>query len=98
MTRILKPGGKLVITDLDEHDHEFLRTEQFDRWLGFKREDVRRWYAEAGLVEVGVECTDDNCCSASSSFWLPCLESPTPSSNKASASGVHDHHRLWAMS
>jgi len=24
MTRILKPGGKLVIADLDRHDYEFL--------------------------------------------------------------------------
>jgi ubiquinone/menaquinone biosynthesis C-methylase UbiE len=34
--RILRPAGKLVITDLDEHDFKFLREEQHDRWLGFK--------------------------------------------------------------
>lgn len=44
MSRILKPGGKVVITDLDEHSHEFLRTEQHDRWLGFRREDIRRCF------------------------------------------------------
>jgi len=33
MVRILKPGGKIVITDADEHNYEFLRTEQQDRWL-----------------------------------------------------------------
>ena len=34
MARILKPGGKLVITDLDEHRFEFLRTEHHDRYYG----------------------------------------------------------------
>ena len=66
MARVLAPGGRLVITDLDEHDHEFLRTEQHDRWLGFKREDIRRWFAEAGLKEVKVDCLGEDCCAGSS--------------------------------
>ncbi|WP_139902765.1 class I SAM-dependent methyltransferase [Clostridium thermarum] len=66
MVRILKPGGKLVITDLDEHKHEFLRVEQHDRWLGFKREDVKGWFLNAGLKDVLVDCAGGNCCSASS--------------------------------
>jgi ubiquinone/menaquinone biosynthesis C-methylase UbiE len=65
MARILGPGGVLVITDLDEHHFEFLRTEQHDRWLGFKRGDVRQWFEEAGLKEVIVDCADTNCCSDS---------------------------------
>lgn len=66
MARLLKPGGKLVITDLDEHSFEFLRTEQHDRWLGFQREDVRRWFTEAGLKNVAVDCVGENCCAQSS--------------------------------
>jgi ubiquinone/menaquinone biosynthesis C-methylase UbiE len=49
MARTLKSGGKVIITDMDEHEYEFLRKEQHDRWLGFKREDVARWFKEAGL-------------------------------------------------
>ena len=65
MARILKSGGKLVITDLDEHTHEWLRTEQYDRWLGFKREDVKAWFELAGLSNISVDCTDQNCCASS---------------------------------
>jgi len=66
MARVLKPRGKLVITDLDEHTFEFLRTEQYDRWLGFKREDVERWFIEAGLRQVGTDCVGEDCCAQSS--------------------------------
>jgi ubiquinone/menaquinone biosynthesis C-methylase UbiE len=65
MTRILKPGGKLVITDLDEHQFEFLRTEQHDRWMGFKRSDVSQWFTDAGLHNVRVDCVGENCCAQS---------------------------------
>ena len=65
MVRILKPGGKIVITDLDEHDYEVLRSEQHDRWLGFKREDIKKWFIEAGLVNVSVDCAGEDCCDES---------------------------------
>jgi len=67
MARILRPGGALVITDLDEHPFEFLREEHHDRWLGFRREDVQRWLTEAGLREVKVGCVGEDCCATSSS-------------------------------
>ncbi len=66
MVRILKPGGKLVITDMDEHEFKFLKEEQRDRWMGFKREDVRRWFEEAGLKNVIVDCVGESCCAQSS--------------------------------
>jgi ubiquinone/menaquinone biosynthesis C-methylase UbiE len=67
MARILKPGGRLVITDLDRHDFDFLRTEHCDRWMGFDRPDVARWFAKAGLVDVKIDCVGENCCAASQS-------------------------------
>lgn len=62
MVRVVKPGGKLVITDADEHQEEWLRTEQHDRWLGFKRSDIETWFTEAGLVDVTVGDTHELCC------------------------------------
>lgn len=66
MARSLKPGGSLVVTDVDSHEHEFLRTEHHDRWMGFEREQVRAWFEAAGLVDVFVECADARCSATSS--------------------------------
>ena len=67
MARILKPAGKLVITDMDEHDFDFLLTEHHDRWKGFKRKDIKRWFTEAGLKNIKVDCVGEECCAESSS-------------------------------
>ena len=61
MARALKPGGTLVITDADTHTHDWLRTEQHDRWLGFDRADIARWFRDAGLEEVTVGDTQEIC-------------------------------------
>ncbi|PRX27205.1 methyltransferase family protein [Orenia metallireducens] len=62
MARGLKDGGKLVITDLDKHNFEFLRRDQYDRWLGFDREDIAKWFIQAGLRDINVDCVGSNCC------------------------------------
>ena len=66
MARALKPGGVLVITDADSHEHEWLRTEQHDRWLGFARADVAGWFRAAGLEDVAVGDTQELCSPTSS--------------------------------
>jgi len=54
LTRILKPGGRLILTDVDAHTHTFLRYEHHDRWMGFDRADVQGWFEAAGLGNVSV--------------------------------------------
>ncbi len=61
MARILKPGGALCITDLDTHDHEWQREQMADLWLGFDRDDIRTWFANAGLSEIDVDCAEGTC-------------------------------------
>jgi len=65
LARVLKRGGRLVITDLDRHDHEWMHEEMADLWLGFDRCQVEEWFRAAGLSDVKVECTGSNCCGTS---------------------------------
>jgi ubiquinone/menaquinone biosynthesis C-methylase UbiE len=65
MVRVLRPGGRLVLTDLDRHDHEWMRKEMADEWLGFDRGQVKAWLRGAGLVNLIVDCTSQSCCAAS---------------------------------
>jgi ubiquinone/menaquinone biosynthesis C-methylase UbiE len=67
MARILKPGGKVVVTDLDVHDFACLSAEHHDRWMGFRREDVRTWLRRAGLADVRVDGLGERCCAATDS-------------------------------
>ena len=63
MARLLKHGGTLVITDADEHNFEFLRVEHHDRWMGFKRAEIQKWFADAGLREIEVRDAEEKCSS-----------------------------------
>jgi arsenite methyltransferase len=65
MVRVLKPGGRLVITDLDQHEHAWMREEMADTWLGFERGAVKGWLRAAGLVNVIVDATRQTCVSSS---------------------------------
>jgi len=61
MVRTLRPGGRLVLTDMDAHDHAWLKQEMADVWLGFDRAQLRLWFEQAGLVNVIVDCTGEAC-------------------------------------
>lgn len=61
MARVMRPGGVLCITDLDAHDHAWQREQMADLWLGFERDDIRRWFAMAGLRDIDVDCAEGTC-------------------------------------
>jgi len=65
MVRVLRPGGRLVITDMDEHPYAWLKEELADVWQGFDRGQIRAWFEETGLVNVIVDCTGQSCCAKS---------------------------------
>jgi ubiquinone/menaquinone biosynthesis C-methylase UbiE len=65
MARILRPGGRLVITDMDRHEHEWMRAEMADEWLGFERAQVKQWLRDAGLVNVLVDYSNQSCSATS---------------------------------
>lgn len=61
MARILRPGGKLIIADAEEHPYEFLKTEHYDVWLGFKKDELREWLFLANLNNASIKDLDERC-------------------------------------
>jgi len=70
MVRVLRPGGRLVITDMDTHPYAWLKDEMADVWQGFEREQIRTWFEQAGLVNVIADCTGQSCCAESANVAL----------------------------
>ena len=66
MTRILRPGGRVVITDLDAHPYTWLKDEMADVWQGFERGQLLDWFEQAGLVNRYAACTGEDCCAETS--------------------------------
>jgi ArsR family transcriptional regulator len=52
MARIVRPGGKVVVSDLVKHDHDWAREVMADVWLGFAEQQIRQWLTKAGLKDV----------------------------------------------
>ncbi|MCP4417292.1 MAG: methyltransferase domain-containing protein [Chloroflexi bacterium] len=63
LVRVLRPGGRLILTDLDAHDQEWMLEAMADRWLGFERDAIGDWFTAAGLEDVVVDCAEGRCCS-----------------------------------
>lgn len=61
MFRVLQAGGRAVITDLDTHQVELLRTEHNDRWMGFERAAVHGWLEQAGFVDIEIDSVGACC-------------------------------------
>ena len=49
-TRLLNPGGVLLIVDLCPHNQDWVRESCGDLWLGFDPSDLENWATDAGLA------------------------------------------------
>ncbi|MEO6569111.1 MAG: metalloregulator ArsR/SmtB family transcription factor [Opitutaceae bacterium] len=52
--RILRPGGQVLILDLNEHEFEKARELYADVWLGFKESALHRFLKKIGFTKVEV--------------------------------------------
>lgn len=48
-SRILAPGGRVIVVDFAPHELEFLRTEHGHQRLGVRNDNMQNWAREAGL-------------------------------------------------
>jgi ArsR family transcriptional regulator len=55
MARVVRPGGAVVAVDFVRHQHEWMRQELGVAWLGFAQDELRSWFAEAGLGDYRCE-------------------------------------------
>lgn len=57
MYRVLKTGGRVVISDVYKHDGEWAKEEMHDEWLGFSENEIREWFENTGFKNIEIEDT-----------------------------------------
>ena len=56
--KALKPGGRLIVLDLVQHNFEEARELYADHWLGFSESELARMLGKAGFTELEIVVAD----------------------------------------
>jgi ArsR family transcriptional regulator len=54
VARVLKPGGRAIVVDMQPHDRESYRQQMGHVWLGFGEDHVRAIFHESGFEDVRI--------------------------------------------
>jgi SAM-dependent methyltransferase len=52
MKRILRPYGRLVVTEMSRYGNDLLKRDCLNRWTGFYTTDIRHWLKTAGFSNI----------------------------------------------
>lgn len=55
ISRVLAPGGSIVVADLVRHERESARDQLADQWLGFEPDELTAWLQSAGFGDIDAE-------------------------------------------
>ena len=58
--RVLRPGGRLLISDMLPHDRETYRQQMGHVWLGFREDALRSMLTQAGFDRVRIAAMPAN--------------------------------------
>jgi len=62
--RLITPGGKISVVELERHQYEWLREEMADVWLGFDPKELKSYFKNAGFDDIRVEKVEEECSTA----------------------------------